>query len=344
MLPILVLLAAQTVVPSDQSAPVPSEVHVFEDWVVACDNGRRCQAVGVQPEGREFDGAGVMVIERGAEADAQPTVRLTDVEGLPERLSVLEEALPVRLEAADGDFLIRIEDRSAFLERTLYAEQIDVQGANGAAIGTLSLKGLRHALLYMDEAQGRLHTPTALIRTGNRPARSVPAAPQLPRIRIAPPVGEDAPAMPPSRITELRRETGCTIEDVGGPDEVELHSLGEGRTLVMLACGTGAYNLSVVPFIATTDGREWRIEAAPFDLPLEQWEEQEGHRILINGSWDPDLMTISDFSKGRGIGDCGSRSAYGWDGERFRLIAREEMPECRGSTIYVTTWRTEASR
>ena len=93
VLPILVLLAAQTVVPSDQSAPVPSEVHVFEDWVVACDNGRRCQAVGVQPEGREFDGAGVMVIERGAEADAQPTVRLTDVEGLPERLSVHEEAL-----------------------------------------------------------------------------------------------------------------------------------------------------------------------------------------------------------------------------------------------------------
>ena len=52
-------------------------------------------------------------------------------------------------------------------------------------------------------------------------------------------------------------------------------------------------------------------------------------------------VTIADFAKGRGLGDCGERSRYGWDGRRFRLLHREVMGECRGSTTYVTIWRAE---
>ena len=39
----------------------------------------------------------------------------------------------------------------------------------------------------------------------------------------------------------------------------------------------------IVPFIATREGRDIRIEPAPFDIPLEQFEEEEGHRMLVNG-------------------------------------------------------------
>lgn len=113
---------------------------------------------------------------------------------------------------------------------------------------------------------------------------------------------------------------------------------------MLLACGMGAYNVTHVPFVASRAGRELRIEPAPFDLALEAIDEEEGHRMLVNASWDAGSMTISDFSRGRGLGDCGSRSSYGWDGTRFRLLDREEMPECRGSITYVTTWRTEAQR
>jgi hypothetical protein len=34
--------------------------------------------------------------------------------------------------------------------------------------------------------------------------------------------------------------------------------------------------------------------------------------------------------------------AYGWDGDRFRLIRRTEMGECRGSHAYLSTWRAQA--
>jgi len=113
---------------------------------------------------------------------------------------------------------------------------------------------------------------------------------------------------------------------------------------VLIACGTGAYNVTNVPFIATRQGREIRIEPAPFDLALEEHELEGGRRMLVNAFWDPATMTLSDFSKGRGLGDCGSRSSHGWDGRRFRLTAREEMPECRGSIVYVTTWRADVQR
>jgi Protein of unknown function (DUF1176) len=327
-----------------QEAPVPREAHVFHDWVVACDNGRRCQAVALQPEGREFQANGVMMIEREPEAEATLAIRIVQVESAPARLVVHGQALPVRLGEAEGDILVEPENRAALLELILYADQIDMQDAAGAVTGQLSLAGLRHALLYMDEAQGRLHTQGALIRTGRRPASDVPPAPPVPEVRIAPAATEAPLAIPPARIVQLRRESGCTIGDVGGPDDVSTAALGQRRTLVLLACGSGAYNVSIVPFVAVRDGRGIRIEAAPFDLPVEQWEEEEGHRILINGEWDSERRSIADFSRGRGFGDCGSRSTYGWDGALFRLLSREEMPECRGSNVFVTTWRADVTR
>lgn len=346
-MPIALLIAAAALQPAPSPAgngPVPREVHVFHDWVVACDNGRRCQAVGVHPAGREFDGNGIMTIERGPEAEAPLGLRLVQVEGRPERLLVHGEALPVRIAESEGDFLVEPQDRAAFMERIAYADRVEMQDAGGNLLGPLSLKGLRGAMLYMDEAQGRLHTRTALVRTGRRPAGDVPPAPPVPAVRIASVTREAPLPIPRSRIAQLRRDTGCTINEVGGPDEAATGALGGGRTLVLLACGTGAYNLSVVPFVATREGRGIRIEPAPFDLPLETWQEEAGRRILVNGEWDPRTMTLADFSKGRGLGDCGSRSTYGWDGSRFRLVAREEMPECRGSIVYVTTWRAEIAR
>jgi len=335
--------ALQPAVPD--AAPVPREAHLFHDWVIACDNGRRCEAVGVHPEGREFEMNGVLMIARGPDADAPIALRLVQVDGTLARLVVYGEALPVRLiPTEEGDFSVEVEDRATFMDRILYAEEIVMQDASGATIGQISPKGLRNALLYMDEAQGRLHSQTALIRTGRGEPATVPPAPPVPLIRIAPTTTETPLPLSAARIAQLRRDSGCAIADVGGPDEFESHALGGGRTLVLLACGTGAYNLSVVPFVATREGREIRIADAPFDLPLEQYEEEEGHRILVNGAWDPESMTLSDFSKGRGLGDCGSRSTYGWDGARFRLVRREEMPECRGSIVYVTTWRADIAR
>jgi Protein of unknown function (DUF1176) len=344
---IALLLAAAAPQPAPgpaQAAPVPREAHLFHDWVVACDNGRRCQAVALHPESQDFTANGIMVIERGPEAEAPITFRLAQVEGTPARLTRYDQPLAIRLEPVDGDIRIEPANLRSFLDETGYADLIALQDAAGTVIGQVSLKGMRSAMLYMDEVQGRLHTPTALIRTGRSPAGDVPPPPLVPVVRLAPSASEPPLAIPAARIARLRRDHGCAIDDVGGPDEVETAALGGGRTLVLIACGTGAYNVTNVPFVATRQGREIRIDPAPFDIALDDIEVEEGRRMLVNAEWDGDSMILSDFSKGRGLGDCGSRSRYGWDGSSFRLIAREEMPECRGSIVYVTTWRAQVVR
>jgi hypothetical protein len=197
-------------------------------------------------------------------------------------------------------------------------------------------------MLYMDEAQQRLDTETALVRRGSRPAAAVPPPPALPVVAAAPIAQEGAIELPPERVAALRRETGCTIDEVGGPDEVSTVPLDAESTLVLLACGTGAYNLSSVVMIARRDRARIAIAPARFDDAGNR--DAAGRVILVNAEWDWETGLLKEFPRGRGLGDCGERSRYAWDGTRFRLVFREEMGECRGSIDFITTWRARVTR
>lgn len=220
--------------------------------------------------------------------------------------------------------------------------QLRVLDSNGAAIGTASLKGASAAFLYMDDRQKRVGTETALVRTGARPASSVPPPPPLPVVRAAPLTRSPPIALGSARIKALRKEHGCTIDEVGGPESAEVYALGAGRSLVLLACGSGAYNVSHVPFVATRRGRTVAIVPAPFDVKPDWWD--NGLPLLVNADWDPASGLLESFSKGRGLGDCGTTSSYAWDGSRFRLVEEATMGECRGSTDYIIVWRAKVVR
>ena len=91
--------------------------------------------------------------------------------------------------------------------------------------------------------------------------------------------------------------------------------------------------------IARRRGGRLVADVAPFDGQTGM--SAEGPPTLVNPSWDPETRRLHEYAKGRGLGDCGTRSQYAWDGERFRLVHQEEMEACRGSLHYVTTWRAE---
>jgi hypothetical protein len=149
-------------------------------------------------------------------------------------------------------------------------------------------------------------------------------------------------AIGPARIKALRREYDCSIDEVGGPDEAGIHALDEQRSLILLACGSGAYNVTHIPFVAERRGNRLRIAPARFDVQWEWWE--SGLPTLINAHWNPAEGVLASYSKGRGLGDCGTTSGYLWDGERFRLAEQQEMEECRGGYDFIRTWRVQAVR
>jgi hypothetical protein len=52
---------------------------------------------------------------------------------------------------------------------------------------------------------------------------------------------------------------------------------------------------------------------------------------LVGTDFDAGLRQLSSTAKGRGLGDCGSSSAWVWDGRAFRLAYHAALDPCRGA-------------
>jgi hypothetical protein len=352
---LLLLASAQATV-----EPMPAEIHNFADWVVACDNGLKCSALSLAPEtiptltGEEpeakreevspWDRFGVMRMEREPAAGAPLVITVSDFEGTPAKLLQYGEALNVRFErAGEDEWRVVAADQKEFLDR-FFSEPLVLQDAAGKTLAWFATPGGRAAVTYMEERQGRLRTPTSVARPGRLPLTLIPAAPALPVVQVAPRTAERPLAIPKRRLDAARREFGCTVEEIGAASADEtLAPLGGGRTLVLMGCGAGAYNYNSLVLIASREGNAIRIVPARFDVtrdPIEGEPDPKGF-FVTNADWDPATMSISEWAKGRGIGDCGTAATYAWDGQSFRLVEQKEMSECRGTLELLTTWRAE---
>ena len=133
----------------------------------------------------------------------------------------------------------------------------------------------------------------------------------------------------------------CAKERVGATQDAAF-SLGDAKALVLLNCGAGAYNASAAAYIGERDGAgKWAFDPAAFDYSPTRLAEGGNIALLVNATWDSAAQTLSSFSKGRGIGDCGTSEDYVWDGASFRLVKARVMDQCRGSTDWIAVWRAE---
>lgn len=323
---ILIAAAAST-----GAAPAP--LKTFSDWVVACDNGRACQAVGLQRED-DVDGL-TLLVRRGAERGAVAEVRVALTSGTPVAVGVDGKRLAVRVSVSDGEAVIDPLDMAAFIAAIRNGRQIDMINASGATFARASLSGASAALLYMDDKQGRVGTITALVKPGGKSAAAVPAPPALPVIVSPPPTRAK-----PRQISKAQADAELKPLECGpdGPNDfkTEHYRLDARSSLALLPwpCGNGAYNYFSNAVIVEETGRAVR---AKFEVDPGMGEENDG--TVVNANWDIKTRLLTSFAKGRGVGDCGTINSYAWDGRMFRLVRQETMDECRGSVDYITTWR-----
>ena len=52
--------------------------------------------------------------------------------------------------------------------------------------------------------------------------------------------------------------------------------------------------------------------------------------LLVDAGYDPRSGTLSQYARGRGIGDCGHHARWRFDGHAFRLSHYAEMTRCGG--------------
>lgn len=306
---------------SDSGAkPQPGALKTFGDWTVGCDNTNRCELRSLAPETGE---PGEVTVSVAREPGPAGKVELT-LDGHED--SELNTVVDGHVTGSPLATLAAMASGHALAAR-----------AAGRTVATVSLKGVAAALRYADAAQGRAGTVTALIAKGLKPARAVPAARPAPVIAALASKEGEAAQPTPVQLAAMRKAAACDDQS----DKPEFHPLGGGKTLVLLPCSSGAYNVSEALLVLDGSG----FAPARTDAPVgfaETGADVPKVPSVVNGEWKDGVLT--SHAKGRGIGDCGVDQDLVWDGTRLRLSEQREMGECRGNPDFIRTWRAEVMR
>jgi hypothetical protein len=282
----------------------------FGDWLIACDNGRRCEARGLGNSRAEIR------IRRDA-GDAPAILTLT-VRQTPPPVSAQIDDQPIVLTAPDWTSQVdedvsemkTTEPRqvSAFLDHATGGEVVTFPSGDSAP-----LNGLATALRRMDVVQGRQGTPTALIAA--KGARPAPPAPPLPPRPLWQPTaklpdGEAAPL-----IAAAKRRAANAMKSSGNCDHIEqdeAHPLSSSQALVTLSCPVNAYQGEAYVFIVPRQGGA----PAPFDtrLPVLDVIDEKLGDVTFDGK------TGTLTSRRRGYGELRLEGAMG--------VERRRLPPC----------------
>jgi hypothetical protein len=322
------------------SAPAQAqfgEMKTFRDWIAGCDNTRACTALSLPNEADED--VAFLRLDRPAGPNGAPALALKlraqklkprfeielALDGAPfptagrrlQASSIDGETAEIAIAPADAEALIAAARKATALTARIEARSFK-----------LSLAGSVAAMLWIDDRQGRLNTPTALIRKGT--AGPVPPAAVAPVIVSRPATGkplakDQVAALTKALRTELNRREpdSCEETPAGLTDADGAWALDDSLHLVTVACSRGAYNVS---------NQFWLVAAR--DVAKARPAEFEGNRNqpgneLVNADFDPKTGRVTFFAKGRGIGDCGASGSYGWNGTSFVALQLSAMDECR---------------
>jgi hypothetical protein len=337
------LLSASTAFASDSKD--------FRDWYAACDNRRDCVAFGFDSDS---SGSAWLRLERSGLADtpAKIVIAVDAEDGVRLRLRFDDAALPgLPDEALAGDngddddyrrLALTMDDAltaSIRKAQKIIVTREDPPGAKSSdpKVSEISLSGAVAALLWIDEQQKRLGTVTAMIRRGSKGAAAVPAQPEAPVIVAAKPASDAAPTNHPAALIAKGR---AACDDDKDSRLGEVHPLGGNRFLYAFNCpgSSGAYNFAH-GFLIAPAGNAKAARTVSFRWPAgitHLINDEPEQTMLTNPAFDPQTMTLSAFSKDRGLGDCGAFEEWVWDGKTFRLALLKMMPNCVG--IPLTDW------
>ena len=324
--------------------PTPGKIETYKDWTVGCDNGLSCQAVALKPDGSWDNGLSI-VITRPTGAQASLALEISGFSAKADRLRILVDGklMNSRIVAAGSEAIKFTGAEGLKLARAMAkGSALRLADGSGAEIGTASLAGASAALRYIDSIQGRAGSRNAIVAVG--PKRTAGKRSSLPVFEVRKITPSDI--LPDaSALVALSESSPCATERVGSTQDTA-YSLGNGKdgaqALILLNCGAGAYNFSSGVYIGNRDSsNKWKFEVAKFDYGASGFTESSEIPLLVNADWDAATQTVSSYSKGRGLGDCGSSESWVWDGSIFRLTSSVVMGECRGSRDWIPVWRAE---
>lgn len=311
-----------------------------KDWEVVCDNTLTCRAAGYSPEegtvgsvlltrqaGAGIDVTGkVMLSEVDAESDA-PVPRLT--------LWINDQSVGEVRSGKDGDGLLSNKQTWDIIAAVKGSGKVEFKGGPDPFV--LSGEGAYAVLLKMDDVQGRIGTPGALTKKGDKSESSVKAAVPAPVIHQVktdkaqerPLTAPELAVLKPKLLATLSEDDWCDRIQPSEKQEAEtisLMPLDNTHSLISALCWRAAYNEGY---------GYWVVDSKLAGKPK---------LITISGS-GYENGEIFLGQKGRGLGDCWGSASWVWDGETFRKSREATTGMCRylrlGGTWDLPTWVTD---
>ncbi|WP_329838368.1 DUF1176 domain-containing protein [Stenotrophomonas geniculata] len=317
---------------ASEAMPSPKHLEFHHlDWFVACDNTRTCRAVGYPAD--EEGTLSVQLTRKGGPGQAiqgrlslQPAENQAQPKGAL-RLHIQQQDVGVLAPTkGKGTHILNATQTSALLSALVRDGGISVTDAAGHR-WPLSDKGAAAVLLKIDEHQGRLGTPGAVMRKGSLPETRVPAAPPMPVVRkpTTPNSNLHDPALARLAISPALRSALLTTPNADGCEglmdadadsplsnsPLKVHRLDAQHVLVSVPCWRAAYNFGDGYWIART--------RAPF-RPQLVTDEATGY--------DNGQITASKL--GRSLGDCIWSATWTWNGTAFVATSEMAVGLCRG--------------
>lgn len=326
------------------AAPVQQ---TFSDWQVTCNNQNFCVARNMG----EHHGL-VMTLGRSAGAHTDAALRIdlggkdvtpTQEPPVAPRLRLDDSPSPLATERWQiTPWHLMTDDASvitAFLQTIQEAQAISLQDGKG----TISLLGLKAALLFIDAQQKRVGSETAWMKKGDDPALSVPPAPALKEVALVNPT--PAP-LTQDELNDLldygnwrMNNSQCSLDP--GRQEVRVMALTDDKALLMIDCEAGAYNTVDLAWLVS---REKPFSSRPVRLRLPFTPASGNNDLeLMNAVFDEKTRELTTLAKGRGLADCGVMTRWRFNGQRFSLVRYAEEPSCdnwHGPDAWPTLWVT----
>jgi hypothetical protein len=306
----------------------------FGKWTVACDNGLACAAFGVSDADRGGRRQGLRISRLPGYAGK---IRIAfDGKSIADDEHILIDGKIALIEsrASMGSDSLPDEPLLGVTRRLLNAATMTVPG-DDKEIETISLVGLKAALLFIDERQGRVGSRNAFVTRGQGKAAAPPPAYPLIRVSAAPPPDrKPTPDVAASVVRRVmahhRRSADANICHLGNESEARetpvAYPLGRGLTLMEVDCWRAAYQAGSVFYIH--DAARRTVADAPFEqLDVKTGALRIGKADSVSGA-DVDGGGIGSLHKMRGLGGCGVQMSWRWDGRAFRLTSYSQKLLC----------------
>lgn len=297
------------------------------DWDLACDNTRTCRAAGYQSDDAELPVSLLLTRAAGPGTPVQARVTLGDYGDEAEATSGPARGPGLLKLRVNGKALGTLPWLDEFDTFGLSAPQLQavlkalprpnarIEFSHGRNVWTLSDQGAAAVLLKMDEFQGRIGTPSALVRPGAQPESQ--ALPPLPvpvvkAAKVPPQSASPSAALKAAVRAEVKSNEDADEEFRVDTEEGQLsfQPLGGGNWLVSKLCWRGAYNAGSCVWVVN--------ERVP--RQLEQ---------VTDSASDIGEGEIWASQKSRGLGDCWHHETWTWDGRHFVQTGDSSSGQCK---------------